>query len=185
MDEQEYIPVEVAREMLGVGPKDMSLLLHVGALRFRTDSNDGLIKWVYAEDIEEAIEQLTRCRQTEDERIRSFSSPKPDGDKVAVTNENEVSFTFLASDVVMLLLAAVAYFDIERDIYFSRFDQRGDISKSLAVVEKIYSRLKREVAAGRPISEIVTEIYHQQPDENNRRVFLYLIGKAQQERKYP
>lgn len=83
-----------------------------------------------------------------------------------------------------LLLAAVSYFDAERDIYFVAFDERGSFDKTLAVIEKIYIKLKSESQAGHSISEIVTEIYEQQPDQNARReVFLYLMNKARCARK--
>lgn len=88
-------------------------------------------------------------------------------------------FTFSDTDLVTLLVAAAPYFDVERDIYFKAFEERGSFDKIARVIERIYSRLERDRQVGRSISEIVTEIYEQRPDQDARRaVYLYLIRKA-------
>jgi hypothetical protein len=90
-----------------------------------------------------------------------------------------VYFTFSDTDLVTLLVAAAPYFDVERDIYFKAFEERGSFDKIARVIERIYSRLERDRQVGRSISEIVTEIYEQRPDQDARRaVYLYLIRKA-------
>lgn len=182
MNEPEYILVEVAREQLGISPREMLMLLEAEALRYHKDPYNETIRWVYAEDVREAVEHLVHYRQVEEERrLRLISIPEN-------TNESDAKessfFTFSDTDLMTLLLAAVSYFDAERDIYFVAFDERGSFDKTLAVIEKLYSKLKSESQAGRSISEIVTGIYEQQPDRNARNeVFQYLMQKTRWARK--
>lgn len=177
MNEQEYIPVEVARERLGISPMEMSMLLEAEALRYRKDSYNETIRWVCAEDIKDGVEHLARYRQEEGDRIHKLVTI---AERANEHEDKERSFfTFSDADLMMLLLAAVSYFDAERDIYFRAFDERGSFNKTTAVIEKIYGILKSERQAGRSISAIVTDIYEQQPDRNTRNVvFQYLMQKA-------
>jgi predicted CopG family antitoxin len=182
MDEMEYIPVEAAREQLGLSPREMLMLLEAGALRSHKDPHNETIRWVSAEDVRDAVEHLARYRQEEKERIHQLVSlPEKD----SKTESREMSFfTFSDTDLMTLLWASVSYFDAERDIYFTSPDERGSFDKTLKVIGKIYGRLEREHQAGRSISEIITEIYEQQPNQNARwEVFRYLMRKAQRERK--
>lgn len=177
MAEQEYIPVETAREQLGISPREMLMLLEAKALRYRKDPYNETIRWVSAEDVRDAVEHLESYRQEERERIhRLVSIPK----KESKTESREMSFfTFSDEDLVTLLWASVPYFDAERDIYFRSEDARGSIGKTVKVVERIYSKLEKETKAGRSISEIVEEITQQKPDQDARNeVFQYLMRKA-------
>jgi hypothetical protein len=179
MEDQEYIAVETAREQLGIGPKHMSMLLQAEALRYRTDPLDGLIKWVCAADVKDALEHLAGHKQ-EEEDLRRISFPASLHENKAHGRDDKLtSFTLTDSDLVTLLLATASYFDAERDIYFSRYDDRGAVTKTLAVVDRIYSRLLKGNAAGSNISDIVMEIYRNRPDEHTlEMVFLYLMSKA-------
>lgn len=82
-----------------------------------------------------------------------------------------------------LLVALVSYFDAERDVYFRWPDASVNLTKIVDVVTKIYLRLEEGRKAGRPISEIVEEIYDRQPDPKSRtEVFQYLMLRARRER---
>jgi hypothetical protein len=177
MDEEKYMPVEKAREQLGISPKEMSMLLEAHALRSRKDPHNETIRWVSTEDVRDAAEHLARYRQEEKERIHQLVSiPEKD----SKTESREPSFfTFSDTDLMTLLWASVPYFDAERDIYFRASDERGSFDKTLKVVGRIYSKLEKETKAGRPISEIVEEIVEQKPDQDVRNaVFHYLMSKA-------
>lgn len=180
MEDEEYIAVEVARERLGISHREMSLLLEAEALRGRQDSRDGTIRWVRAGDVEDAGAHLARYRREETERIHQLVTTQEPAERDA----SDISyFTFSDTDLMMLLLAAVSYFDAERDIYFGAFDERADIGKNLRAISKLYSRLERESKDGRLMSEIVGDIYEQQPDYKSRHeVLRYLMDKARQDR---
>ena len=182
MDEQEYIAVEVAREQLGISPREMLMLLEAEALRYRKDPYNETIRWVCTEDVREAVEYLKSYRQEERERLHRLLSIS---EKESNTESREMSFfTFSDADLMTLLWAVVPYFDVERDIYFRSEDERGSVGKIMKVIERIYSKLERETKAGRSISEIVEEIAQQKPDWDARdEVFQYLIGKASRTRK--
>ncbi len=181
MKEPKYMAVEVARECLGISHWEMSLLLEAGALRGRKGDLDETIRWVCAEDVEDAGTHLAHYRQEEKERLQQLTAtqePNTERDAADISY-----FTFSDTDLMMLLLAAISYFDAERDIYFGAFDERADIGKNLRAISKLYSRLESESKAGRPVSEIVGEIYEQQPDHKSRHeVFRYLMDKARQNR---
>lgn len=117
MEDQEYIAVETAREQRGIGPKYMSMLLQAEALRYRTDPLDGLIKWVCAADIKDALEHLAGHKQVEEEFHRVAFPTSPYENKAHNGDDKLTSFTLTDSDLVTLLLAAASYFDAERDIY--------------------------------------------------------------------
>jgi hypothetical protein len=177
MKDEEYIAVEMARERLGISHREMSLLLKFEALRSRKDGVDETIRWVCVDDVEDARAHLARYRREEKERLQRFAAPE---EPVKERNADDISyFTFSDTDLMMLLLAAISYFDAERDIYFRAFDERAAIEKTLRAISKLYSRLEKESKAGRPMSEIVGEIYEQQPDHKSRHeVFRYLMKKA-------
>jgi hypothetical protein len=182
MNEQEYIPIEMARERLGISPKEMLMLLEAEALRYRKDPHNETIRWVSAEDVRDAVEHLDRYRQEEQERRHQLTNI-PERDSKAEPRESSF-FTFSDTDLMTLLWASISYFDAERDIYFTSSDERGSFDKSIKVIGKICGRLERESQAGRSLSEIITEIYEQQPNQNARwEVFRYLMHKAQRERK--
>jgi hypothetical protein len=182
MNNKEYIPVEIAREQLGISPREMLMLLEAEALRYRKDPHNETIRWVSAEDVRDAVEHLDRYRQEEKERIHRLTNI-PERDSKAEPREFSF-FTFSDTDLMTLLWASVSYFDAERDIYFTSSDERGSFDKAMKVIEKIYRRLELESQAGRSLSEIITEIYEQQPNQNARwEVFQYLMHKAQRERK--
>lgn len=176
MGDEEYIDVEIARERLGISHREMSLLLETEALLSRQDSRDGTIRWVRAEDVEDARSHLARYRREEKERIHQLATTQEPAERDA----GDISyFTFSDTDLMMLLLAAVSYFDAERDIYFGAFDHRSDMGKNLRAVSNLYSQLERESKAGRAMSEIVGDIYERQPDYKSRNeVFRYLMDKA-------
>lgn len=177
MKEQEYIPVETAREQLGISYREMLMLLEADALRYRKDPYNETIRWVFAEDVRAAVEHLESYRQEERERLhRLIAVPE----KKSKTESREMSFfTFSDEDLMMLLWACVPYFDAERDIYFRSSDERGDIGNVLKVIERIYNKLEAETKAGRSISEIVEEIAEQKPDQDARNeIFQYLMRKA-------
>jgi hypothetical protein len=181
MREMEYITVEVARERLGISYKEMSLLLESGALHGRKDDRDGTARWVRAEDVEDAEIHLARYRQEERERIRRLTTTL----EPAIEREDSDTFyfTFSDTDLMTLLLAAVSYFDAERDIYFGAFDERADIGKNLRAITTLYSRLESESKAGRPVSEIIAEIYERRPEHKSRyEVFRYLMEKTRRDR---
>jgi hypothetical protein len=177
MEDQEYIPVEAAREQLGLSPGEMLMLLGAEALRCRKDPHNETIRWVSAEDVKDAVEHLARYREEERERIHQLVSLPDKGTK---TEPKEMSFfTFSDADLTTLLWASVPYFDAERDIYFTALDERGSFDKTLKVVGRLYVKLEEGAKAGRPISEIVGEIVEQKPDQDARsEVFQYLIHKA-------
>lgn len=179
MDEQEYITVEIARERLGISHREMSLLLEAEALRHRRDQQDGTIRWVNSVDVNDAVEYLTHYRQEAKVRILQLITTQGKANERAA---NDISyFAFSDTDLMMLLLAAVSYFDVERDIYFGAFDERGRIDKNVSAIMKLYNRLERESKAGRPMSEVVLELHEQQPDHKARNeVFMYLIHKARE-----
>jgi predicted CopG family antitoxin len=177
ISEQEYMPVDAAREQLGISPREMLMLLEAEALRYRKDPYNETIRWVCAEDVRDAFEHLESYRQEERERIhRLVSIPE----RESKTETREMAFfTFSDEDLVTLLWASVPYFDAERDIYFRSADERGSMGNVLKVIEKIYSKLLKEIKAGRSISEIVEEIAEQKPDQDARtEVFQYLMRKA-------
>lgn len=177
---QQYIPVDEARQLLGLGYKDMARLLEACALRFHRDSRDQTIQWVLAEDVQDAVGYQARQRYEEEQRLCRLFSDKGDDKQAESEADQEPIFTFSASDLGTFLLAAVCYFDAERDIYFGGSDERGDIGKTVKVIGLLYTWLEGENKAGRSISEIVMDIYSQRPDERARDdVFLYLIKKAQ------
>src|SRR5690349_14294977 len=132
MEDQEYIPVEVAREKLGISPREMLMLLEAEALRYRKDPYNETIRWVSAADVMDAVEYLARYRQAEKERINQLVSVSDLGSK-AETREMSF-FTLSEADLTMLLWASVPYFDAERDIYFRGLDERGSFDKTLKVV---------------------------------------------------
>ena len=170
IDGQQYISVDEARQLLGLGYKDMARLLEARALRFRRDLREQTIQWILAEDVQDAIGYRERQRYEERQRRSELLSDD---------RGEEAHYTFLASDLTALLLAAVCYFDAERDIYLGGFDERGDINKTVQAVFRIYTWLERESKAGRSISEIVMEIYEQRPDERARYdIFFYLMNKT-------
>lgn len=74
MNEEEYILVEVAREQLGISPREMLMLLEAEALRYRRDPYNETVRWVYAKDVRETVEHLVRYRQEEEERRRRLVS---------------------------------------------------------------------------------------------------------------
>lgn len=113
-NEMEYIPVEAAREQLGISPREMLMLLEAEALRSRKDPHNETIRWVAAEDVRDAAEHLACYRQEEKERIHQLVSiPEKD----SKTESREMSFfTFSDADLMTLLWASVSYFDAERDI---------------------------------------------------------------------
>jgi hypothetical protein len=182
MNDKEYISVEVARERLGISPREMSMLLEAEALRYRKDPHNETIRWVCAEDVRDAVEHLAHYRQEEQERRHQLTNI-PERNSKAEPGEFSF-FTFSDTDLMTLLWASISYFDAERDIYFTSSDERGSFDKIIKAIEKIYGRLERESQAGRSLSEIVTEIYEQQPNQNARwEVFHYLIHKAQRTSK--
>lgn len=184
MSEQEYIPVESAREQMCVSPSEMLMLLEAGALRCRKDRSNGTVKEVSAEDVRGVTEYLTRFRQEKRERLMRLFPPSVDGGKAEDGGEAEARevyyFNISDTDLLTLLLAAVSYFDAERDLYFMWPDERGTISDHAKVASKLYGRLEEESRAGRPLSEIVEDIYEQRPDQDARRaVYRYLMSKVE------
>src|SRR5215217_2881041 len=177
IDEQDYLSVEEAREMLGVSPREMAMLLEAEALRSRKDPHDRTIRWVLVEDVKDAFQHLNLYRLEEKRRL---SRPIGGSEKKGQTEPREISYyTFADRDFTTLLMALVSYFDAERDIYFGWLDARANINKIVDVISKIYGRLEEGSKAGRPISEIVEEIYDRQPDPKSRNeVFQYLMQKA-------
>ena len=171
--------MDQARQQLGLGYKDMALLLEAQALRFRRDPSDQTIQSVLAQDVRDAVAHLARYREEEKQRLHSlFPTTASDVQQESETDEGSL-FTFSASDLGTLLMALVSYFDAERDVYFGLSDDRGDIGKTVKVASRIYAWLERDSQAGRPLSETVAEIYEQCPDERARgEVFLYLMDKA-------
>lgn len=181
-DQEEYIPVEAARAQLGISSAEMSMLLEAGALLARKDPLNETVRWVRAQEVEDAVEHLACYRQEEHERLRRRTSPA--GDNASSASREALFFNLSDSDLMTLLLAAVSYFDAERDIYFRDQDNRDHISNRLAAIEKLYLWLKRGVEDGRAVEEIIQEIYEQRPDQNARRaVFMYLMKKARRESK--
>lgn len=181
----EYISVDEARQQLGLGYKDMAVLLEAQALRFRRDSRDQTIQWVLAEDVRDAITYLTRYREEEKKRLNSlFPTPVTENQEEETESNEGPFFTFSPTDLGTLLMALVSYFDAERDVYLGLLDDRGDISKTVKVLSRIYTWLERDAQAGRPLSETVEEIYELRPDERARReVFLYLLNKTRPRKK--
>lgn len=59
----------------------------------------------------------------------------------------ETVAAFADSDLLLLLFAAVSYFDAERDIYIVS-GGHADTTKALKAAEKDYSKLERECRAG-------------------------------------
>jgi hypothetical protein len=177
--DSDYIPVDEARQQLGLGYKDMALLLEAQALRFRRGPSDQTIQSVLAQDVRDAITHLARYREEERQRLHSlFPTTARDMQQESETDEGSL-FTFSASDLGTLLMALVSYFDAERDVYLGLSDDRGDIGKPVTVVSRIYTWLERDSQAGRPLSETVAEIYEQSPDEKARgEVFLYLMAEV-------
>lgn len=175
MKEENFIPVGVARERLGLSPREMLMLLEANALLYFKDPFDKTIRWVHIDAVKDAEEHLTRYRQEEKERLTQYSSPSEN-------ESREVSFfTISDSDLLTLLLASISYFDAERDIYFRAGDERDNIQKFAAAAVKIYERLEEGIKAGRTVSEIVDELYEKRPDREARdKVFLYLMDKTRQ-----
>jgi hypothetical protein len=124
---------------------------------------------------------LARYRHEEKERIHRLTTTQ---EPARERDASDVSyFTFSDMELMMLLLAAVSYFDVERDIHFGPLDERADIGKNLKAISKLYSRVEKESKAGRVMSEIIGDIYEQQPDHESRHeVFSYLMDKARQDR---
>jgi hypothetical protein len=180
IDELDYFSVEEARQMLSVSPRDMATLLEAGALRSLKDRHDRTVRWVLAEDVQDAFLHLNAYRLEEKRRL---SRPIGGPEKKAQADSREVSYyTFADSDFATLLLALVSYFDAERDIYFGWQDGRDNITKIVDVVSKILLKLDEGSKAGRPVSEIVEEIFDLRPDPKSRNeVFQYLMKKARQE----
>ncbi len=177
----EYISVDEARQQLGLGYKDMAMLLDAKALRLRRDYRGQTIQWVLAEDVRDAVAYLTRYREEERKRLDSLFSTKGRDEQEEDKSETIEGpfFTFSPTDIGTLLMALVSYFDAERDVYFGLFDDRGDIRKTVDVISRIYLWLEKDAQAGRPLTETIDEIYEQRPDERARReVFLYLLEKA-------
>jgi hypothetical protein len=178
IDEWEYISVDEARQQLGLGYKDMAVLLEAQALRFRRDVRDQTIQWVLAEDVRDAVAYLTRYREEEKQRLNSLFPTEAKNKHQESETEEGPLFTFSATDLGTFLMALVSYFDAERDVYLE-FDDRGNIEKPVRVLSRIYTWLERDAQAGRPLTETVEEIYEQRPDERARgMVFLYLMNKA-------
>jgi hypothetical protein len=177
MKEEKFIPVGVARERLGLSPKEMLMLLEANALYYFKDPFDKTIRWVHIDAIKDAEEHLARYRQEEKERLAQYSLPSEN-------DSREVSFfTISDSDLLTLLLASISYFDAERDIYFRACEERDNIQKFAAAGVKIYERLEEGTKAGRTVSEIIEEIYEKRPDREARdKVFLYLMDKARQKK---
>ena len=180
IDEQDYFSVEESRQMLSVSPGEMATLLEAEALRSLKDQHDRTIRWVLAEDVNDAYLHLNVYRLEEKRRL---SRPIGGSEKKGQTEPREVSYyTFADSDFATLLLALVSYFDAERDIYFGWQDGRDNITKIVDVVSKILLKLEEGSKAGRTISEIVEEIYDLQPNPRSRNeVFQYLLQKARRE----
>lgn len=178
MKEENFIPVGLARERLGLSPREMLMLLEANALHYFKDPFDKTIRWVHVESVRDAEEHLARYRQEEKERLARFSPPSEN-------ESREVSFfTISDSDLLTLLLASISYFDAARDIYFRAGDERDNIQKFAAVAVKIYERLAEGTKAGRTVSEIVDEIYEKRPDREARdKVFLYLMDKTRQKKQ--
>lgn len=177
MNELDYIPIEAAREQLGISPLEMSILLEAKALRTRVDPHNNAILLVNAEEVQDAVEHLSQYRQEEKERINHFITITGVDNKAEA---REVLFFNLSdTDLMTLLLASVSYFDAERDISHTHLDSSNHILQSLKAIEHIYGRLKKESAEGRSPSEIITEMYEQRPDFNSRnRVMSYLMHKT-------
>src|SRR5947209_5327263 len=181
----EFIPVEMARQQLGISPREMLMLLEAEALRSRKDPYNETIRWVSAEDVRDAMEHLLRFRKEENERKHQLIGIGPEQESQAESREISY-FTFSDADLTLLLWASVPYFDAERDIYFIGLDKHDSILKTFRVVGRLYSKLEKETKAGRSISEIVEEIAEQKPDQDARNeVFQYLMHKAKRERKLP
>lgn len=177
MSEQEYIPVELAREQMSISPGEMMMMLDAGALRCRKDRFNQTVTDVCAEDVREAAERLTRFRQEERERMRRIMPPSKD-DKEPEPRE-VYYFNIADSDLLTLLLAAVSYFDAERDLYFVWPDERGSLYSHGKVAASLYGRLEKESKAGRPLSEIVEDIFERRPDQQARSaVCRYLMDKV-------
>lgn len=182
MNEQEYMPVETARERMCVSPGELLMLLEAGALRYRKDRFNKNVTEVCAEDVTEAVEYLARYRREQQERLRQmFRSSESDKE----TEAREVYyFNFADSDLLMLLMAVGSYSDAERDLYFVSPDERGSLLSHAKAVDKLYGRLEGESRAGRPLSEIVEDIFEQRPDQQSRTaVFTYLMDKARRLKK--
>jgi hypothetical protein len=176
IDEQDYLSAEEARQMLSVSPGEMATLLDAGALRSLKDRHDRTIRWVLAEDVNDAYLHLNVYRLEEKRRL---SRPIGDPEKSQAEPREVSYYTFADSDFATLMMALVSYFDAERDIYFGWQDGRDNITKIVDVVSKILQRLDEGSKAGHSISEIVEEIYDLQPDPKSRNeVFQYLMQKA-------
>lgn len=181
-DQEEYIFVEAAREQLGISPAEMLMLLEAGALPARKDPRNETVRWVRAQEVKDAVEHLAHYRQKEQARIHWRANSA--SNDINPEPRDGLFFNLSDSDLMMLLLASISYFDAERDIYFRNEDNRDHIFNSLAAVEKLYLLLKMGIEEGRPVEEIIQEIYDQRPDQSARRtVFLYLMRKATRESK--
>lgn len=182
MSEQEYIPVELAREQMSISPGEMLTLLDSGALRCRKDRFNRTVTEVCAEDVCEAVEYLTRFRQEERERMRRLM-PRSKDSKEAEPRE-VYYFNITDGDLLTLLLAAVSYFDAERDLYFVWPDERGSLHSHAKVASRLYGKLEKESKSGRPLSEIVEEIFERRPDQPARSaVYGYLMDKVKASKK--
>jgi hypothetical protein len=181
IDEQDYVSVEEARQMLNISPTEMATLLDAEALRSLKDRHDRSIRWILADDVNDAFLHLNVYRIEEKRRL---SRPIGGSEKKGQAEPREVSYyTFADSDFATLLMALVSYFDAERDIYFGWQDGRDNITKIVDVVSKILLRLEEGSKAGRSISEIVEEIFHLRPDAKSRNeVFQYLMRKVGRDR---
>lgn len=177
MSDQEFMPVEAARELMCVGPGEMLMLLEAGALRYRKDQFSGAVKEISAEDVNEVVGYLTR-REQEEKKLLSRPSPPP-GNGGATEAREVYYFNLSDSDLLTLLLAVASYLDAERDLYFVMPDERGSLLGHLKVVSRLYERLERESRAGCPLSEIVEDIFERRPDQKARSaVFTYLMDRA-------
>jgi hypothetical protein len=180
IDSEEYIPVEAARIQLGIGRRDMASLLEAGALRYRKHPHNRTIRWVSAEDVRDAVEHLTNYRQEREAWIDRYI-PTLEVDQQTETNDKPV-FQLSASDLMTLLLAAIDYFDAERDIYFDHDDKRNDLHNTMTVIERLYLLLEKAQNSD-SLPEMVAKIYRERPDERVRgTVILYLMNKARQKR---
>lgn len=88
IDEEDYLSVQEAREMLGVSPREMAMLLEAEALRSRHDPHDRTIKWVLVEEVEDAYQHLNLYRLEEKRRL---SRPIGGSAKEGQTEPREIS----------------------------------------------------------------------------------------------
>jgi hypothetical protein len=181
IDHEEYISVETARKRLGIGHRDMALLLEANALHYRKDPRSQSIRLVSAEDVSEALKHLARYRQEREEWSERYIRI-PEDDEPTETSDSPI-FQLSASDLMTLLLAAIDYFDAERDIYFDYNDERNNLHNTISVIERLYLLLEKAQTSG-SVSEMVAKIYRERPNDRVRgEIFLYLMNRARQKRK--